>query len=123
MRRTAKVARYLSFTYRDQNHEILGALFLNCRHRLLGCREIFRGTLTRVAVEPRAILKEALLAGASSFVLFHTHPSGDPEPSENDLRFTQRLAHTADAVGLCLRDHLVVCGSGRWVSLRERGRV
>lgn len=65
-----EVARCPSLTYAGQDQEILGVLFLNCRHRLLGCREIYRGTMTRVAVEPRAILKEALLADAASFVLF-----------------------------------------------------
>jgi DNA repair protein RadC len=54
-------------------------------------------------------------------VLFHTHPSGDPTPSGEDLLFTRRLADAGEVVGVRLVDHLVVGAGGRWCSLRERG--
>ncbi len=54
------------------------------RNRLIAESEVYRGTLSRAAVEPRAIFKEALLQSASGFVLFHTHPSGDPSPSAEE---------------------------------------
>ena len=73
-----------------QDQETMGALFLDVRNRLIGESDIFRGTMKRAAVEPRAILKEALLSSASSIILFHTHPSGDPSPSSEDLTFTRR---------------------------------
>ena len=66
MRQAAEVARYLTLTYADLNQEVLGALFLNGCYRLLACREIYRGTLTHAAVEPRAILKEAIRVATSS---------------------------------------------------------
>jgi DNA repair protein RadC len=99
----------------------MGALFLDLRHGLLGEREIFRGTLHRAAVEPREILKQCLLRGAGGLVLFHTHPSGDPTPSAEDLLFTRRMADAAAVVGVELVDHLVLGSTARWVSLRERG--
>lgn len=121
--RAAEVARYLTLTYGDQNQEVLGALFLNGRHRLLACREIYRGTLTHAAVEPRAILKEAILAGASVIVLFHTHPSGDLQPSGEDILFTRRMVEAAATVGIRLQDHLILGELGRWVSLHQRGKI
>ena len=123
LRRPAEVARYLTLTYGGQNQEVLGALFLNSYYRLLACREIYRGTLTHAAVEPRAILKEAILAGASVVVLFHTHPSGDLQPSGEDILFTQRMVEAAATVGIKLQDHLILGELGRWVSLLQRGKI
>jgi hypothetical protein len=65
------VARYLTLRYQQRDQELMGALFLDVRHRLIGEREIFRGTLHRAAVEPREILKECLLRGAAGVALFH----------------------------------------------------
>ncbi len=117
----AAVASYLALRYSLQEQEIMGAVFLDTRHRLLGDAEIYRGTLNRAAVEPRAILKQGLLRGAAGFVLFHTHPSGDPSPSAEDLAFTRRIAQAGDLVGVGLVDHLIVGAGGSWVSLKQRG--
>ena len=119
--RPAEVARYLLLRYQQRDQEVMGAVFLDARHRLIGEREVFRGTLHRAAVEPREILKDCLLRGASGVALFHTHPSGDPTPSAEDLLFTRRMAEAAEVIGVELVDHLVLGGPGRWVSLRERG--
>jgi DNA repair protein RadC len=115
------VARYLVLRYQQRDQELMGALFLDVRHRLIGEKEIYRGTLHRAAVEPREILKKCLLRGAAGFVLFHTHPSGDPTPSAEDMLFTRRLAEAAAIVGVELVDHLILGATGRWTSLRERG--
>jgi DNA repair protein RadC len=119
--RPAEVARYLCLRYWARDQEVMGALFLDVRNRLLGEKETFRGTLDRAVVEPREILKEALLRGAAAVVVFHTHPSGDPEPSQEDLLFTGRLQQAAQIVGVRLADHLILGSSGRWVSLQQRG--
>lgn len=119
--RPEAMASYLSLRYRIRDQEVMGAVYLDARKRLVAEKEIFRGTLCRAAVEPRVILKEGLLQGASSVVLFHTHPSGDPTPSLEDLAFTRRMAEAGEAVGISLADHLILGSTGRWVSLRERG--
>ena len=115
------VARYLLLRFGVPDQEVMGALYVDVRHRLLAEAEIFRGTLNRASVEPRALLKEGLLRGAAGLVLFHTHPSGDPSPSAEDLAFTRRLADAGELVGVRLIDHLVLGATGAWVSLRERG--
>jgi DNA repair protein RadC len=114
------VVRYLALRYHLRDQEVMGAVFLDARNRLLGDCELFRGTLHRAAVEPREILKECLLRGAAGVVLFHTHPSGDPSPSTEDLLFTRRMEVAAEVVGVRLVDHLVVGGAGRWLSLLRR---
>lgn len=119
--RPAEVARYLLLRYRQRDQEVMGAVFLDARHRLIGDREVFRGTMSRAAVEPREVLKHCLVCGAAGVVLFHTHPSGDPTPSVEDILFTRRMAESAALVGIELVDHLVLGSPGCWVSLRERG--
>ena len=118
--RPAEIARYLHLRYQARDQEVMGALFLDVRNRMLGDCEIYRGTLDRAAVEPREVLKECLLRGASGVILFHTHPSGDPTPSSDDYAFTLRMAEAAKVLGIRLIDHLVLAGSGQWVSIRDK---
>lgn len=115
------VARYLLLRYGERDQEVMGALYLDVRNRLLGEAELFRGTLSRAAVEPRAVLKRALLSSAAGILLFHTHPSGDPSPSAEDLSFTRRMAEAGELLGVRLLDHLILGTCHRWVSLRRRG--
>ncbi len=76
-----------------------------------------------VKVEPRDILKQAILMSAASFLLFHTHPSGDPAPSIDDLHFTRNLVKASEIVGVPLQDHLILGTGGRWVSLKAREKI
>ncbi len=117
----AAVASYLALRYGVRDQEVMGALYLDTRNRLLAERELYRGTLNRAAVEPRQILKQGILHGAAGCLVFHTHPSGDPSPSAEDLAFTRRLAEAGEVVGIRLVDHLILGAVGRWTSLRERG--
>jgi len=115
------VASYLALRYVQPDQEVMGALYLDIRNRLIAESDIYRGTLARAAVEPRTILKEGLLHSAAGFVLFHTHPSGDPSPSVEDLAFTRRMAEAGELIGVELLDHLILGSAGRWISLGRRG--
>lgn len=117
----ALVKEYLASLHGEDSQEQTGALFLNARNRLIRHDpEIYRGTLDRAVVEPREILKRALLCNAVGVILYHNHPSGDPTPSWEDREFTRRLASAAESVGVRLLDHIVVASSGG-VSFREAG--
>jgi len=117
----ALVKEYLRRARGDGTQERTGVLYLNARNRLLkDDPEIYRGTLDRAVVEPREILKRALLANAAGLILYHNHPSGDPSPSREDREFTRRLSAAAESVGLRLLDHVVVGREG-CVSFREAG--
>ncbi|MFH1807836.1 MAG: DNA repair protein RadC [Pseudomonadota bacterium] len=95
-------------------------LHLDARHRLLGEVVAARGGADRCPVPVREILTHALAAGASALLCVHNHPSGDAEPSPEDIALTRRLAQATQLVGLVLLDHVIVAGP-RHVSLRERG--
>jgi DNA repair protein RadC len=115
------VKEYLRRTRGDGAQERTGALFVNARNRLLRDEpDIYRGTIDRAVVEPREILKRALLENASGVILYHNHPSGDPSPSREDRDFTRRLATASESVGVRLLDHIVV-GRAGCVSFREAG--
>jgi DNA repair protein RadC len=115
------VKEFLRKAQADDAQERTGALFLNARNRLLkNDPEIYRGTLDRAVVEPREILRRALLGKAAGVILYHNHPSGDPTPSREDREFTRRLAAASESIGIRLLDHIVVGREG-CVSFREAG--
>lgn len=118
----AAVASFLSLRLSAHGQEVLGAIYVDTRNRAVsGPEEPYRGTLDRCAVEPRAILRRGLALNAAGFIMFHNHPSGDPQPSAEDLAFTRRCADAGEMIGIRLVDHLVIGSGGRFVSLRERG--
>jgi DNA repair protein RadC len=77
------------------------------------------GTQTATLAHPREIFRSALLAGACAIAVVHNHPSGDPEPSEEDLRLTAEVVAAARLLDLEFLDHLVI-GHGRWASIRSQ---
>lgn len=123
MRRPEEVARHVRLTYSRRDQEVMGAFFTDTRGRLISERELYRGTLARALVEPREVLKQAFLCGASGVILFHTHPSGDPTPSLEDVEFTRHLDGACEAVGMVLMDHVIVGHVGKWISLKDRGLI
>lgn len=109
-----ELARYLTLRYSRIDQEVVGAVYLDARGGWMADEEIFLGTVSRSVAEPRPILVSALDRGASGILLFHTHPSGDPTPSAEDLLFTRRMAATCQVVGIRLHAHLVLGVGGRW---------
>jgi len=92
--------------------EELHLLFLDSKNQLI-CDEVHqRGTVDQAAAYPREILKRALVLGASALIVVHNHPSGDPEPSAQDIRLTNELALSARLLNIRLHDHLVVGKKG-----------
>ena len=116
----ADAVRYLSAHLAGETREVMGALLLDAKNRLLRNAAVFHGTVTHAAVAPSPLFRQAILAGATGVVLWHNHPSGDPEPSPDDVATTALLAAAGREIGIEVKDHLVL-GRGRWVSFRERG--
>jgi DNA repair protein RadC len=94
-------------------------LLLNARHELQGRETVSIGSLNASIVHPREVFRPAILHAAASVVLVHNHPSGDPEPSEEDLGITRRLVEVGELVGIGVLDHVIVAGRGT-VSFRAR---
>ena len=119
-RTPADAARYLLPRYGARPVETFGLLALDVRHRLKREAVISVGCLTASLVHPREVFQEAVVSRAAALVLFHNHPSGDPEPSAEDASLTRRLAAAGSLMGIEILDHLVL-GAGRYVSLKDRG--
>ncbi|PIP17848.1 MAG: hypothetical protein COX43_02040 [Parcubacteria group bacterium CG23_combo_of_CG06-09_8_20_14_all_35_9] len=93
---------------RDKTREHLMALFLNARNEMIYKKPMFVGTLNANLVHPREIFQEALKQNAASVILVHNHPSGDPEPSEDDLEITKRIIEAGKIMGIEVLDHIII---------------
>lgn len=102
------VEDYLRLLIGGRPHEVFVCLFLDARHRLIRSEESSRGSLTRMAVYPREIVRRALTLNAASLIVAHNHPSGAVQPSASDRRLTRVLRETLALVEVQLVDHLVI---------------
>jgi DNA repair protein RadC len=107
---------------RSRRFEEFHVLLLNARHEVQRRVMVSRGSLNASIVHPREVFRPAILGSAASVILVHNHPSGDPEPSEEDLSITRRLAQVGELLGIPVLDHVVV-GKRGFVSLRARGQL
>jgi DNA repair protein RadC len=101
----------------DREHFVV--LLLNARHELMSLHVISIGSLNASIVHPREVFKPAIIHSAASLILCHNHPSGDPEPSEEDLSITKRLVEVGELVGIAILDHVILASRGI-VSFRSR---
>ena len=116
----AKLSAYLAAALARERIEQFRILFLDAQGMLRADEVQARGTINHTPVYPREVVRRALELGASSLVLVHNHPSGDPEPSPDDLAMTRQVEAAANVMGIAVRDHVIV-GNGRWLSFREQG--
>jgi DNA repair protein RadC len=122
IRTPADVAALLGSQMRGLDREHFRTVMLNTRHEVLGTAAVAIGGLDSAPIHPREVFKEAVKQSAAAVVLVHNHPSGNPEPSGDDLRITARLRDAGRVVGIEILDHVII-GDGRFVSLRERGAL
>ncbi|MEY8881490.1 DNA repair protein RadC [Donghicola sp. XS_ASV15] len=95
-------------------------LYLDRKNVLIADEEQAKGTVDHVPVYPREVMKRALQLNASALILVHNHPSGDPSPSESDLRVTEQIDRAAQVLGLTLHDHIII-GKSCELSFRSEG--
>ena len=91
---------------------------LNTKSKLLGSKQLSKGTVNSAVITPREIFIEALEKKAASVILLHNHPSGDPTPSENDFLLTKRVKEAGKLIGVELLDHIII-GDNCYVSFVE----
>ena len=111
---------YLALRFGEPPHEVFSIIYLDNRHRVIECQELFRGTIDAAGVHPREVVNEALRHNAAACVLVHIHPSGVAEPSPADELITRRLKDALQLVDIRVLDHLLVAG-GEMMSFVERG--
>jgi DNA repair protein RadC len=107
---------------RHQAREHFLVILLNTRHEAIAIETVSVGSLNASIVHPREVFRPAVLASAASIVVAHNHPSGDPEPSEEDISITRRLVQVGELLGIGLLDHVII-GRRGVTSLRERGAL
>lgn len=118
--RPSEAAQFLMPELTNLQQEHFKCLYLNRRNRLIHDRTHFIGTRDESLVDPAPIFREALICNASSIILAHNHPSGDPSPSDQDIQLTRRLHEAASLLGIQIFDHVII-GDRNFVSLAERG--
>lgn len=122
LRSPRAVAELLLPQYGSRSVEHFGVVLLDTRRRVLRTTIVSVGTLDASIVHPREIFREATAAGAAALVLFHNHPSGDPEPSADDVQLTRRIMAAGVLMGIDVIDH-VILADVRYCSLREKGLI
>ena len=108
----------------DDGRERSGCVFLNVRREPTAIYTVSVGTLTASLVHPRELFAPAIAGLADALILWHTHPSGNPEPSAEDVSMTRRMVAAGALLGITVLDHLILAhGTRRWVSLQEKGQM
>ena len=115
-------AAALSHELMWQSQERFAVLLLNIKHQILGAKVVTIGTATETLAHPREIFREAIRQGATRAIVAHNHPSGNIEPSQEDIVLTRQLLEASQILGIPLLDHLIL-GNGDFCSVRQATSV
>lgn len=115
-----KAAAFLRFKIGYDNKEHFLALFLDLNKKLLGYKNLFKGTVDRLAVYPREIAEEAITRKATHVIVAHNHPTGHLNPSEEDIILTDKLIKALAALDINLADHIIISRKGFFSFKREQ---
>ncbi|MDP3911992.1 MAG: JAB domain-containing protein [Gemmatimonadales bacterium] len=117
----ADIYEYVKAYFQGLSHEEMWVLVSDVKNQVRGVAMVSRGILDASLVHPREVFRIALLAGPSAtVVLVHNHPSGDPEPSPEDMQLTKKMTESGTLLGIPVLDHLIV-GARGFISFSERG--
>jgi len=112
------VYKMFASEFQGEKQEIVTALLLNAKYEVIGREVISKGGIVNAFVQPRDVFRPAVKRGATGLIMIHNHPSGDPTPSNDDLKATAEIEKAGEMIGVKLIDHIII-GSGRHVSLRD----
>ena len=113
------VAAVVRTQLKGKKKEHFLVLCLDTRNRLINCKPVSIGSLDTSIVHPREAFEEAISSSAASVIFVHNHPSGDPEPSKEDIVLTRRLVEVGEIMGINVLDHIIVCDKD-YLSLKAR---
>jgi len=116
------VVKAIRASIKDKAKEHFKLILLNPRNKIIGISTISIGTLNASLVHPREVFKDAITHSAASVVLAHNHPSGDPEPSEDDIKITKKLVESGKILGIEVLDHIIIAKNG-FKSLANEGLI
>ncbi len=112
------VYQLLKYDMMNLQQEVLVALFLDVKSNLIAKKKIFIGSLNQSLIHPREVFKFAVKYSAYSIILVHNHPSGDPEPSIQDIEVTKRFTEAGNMLQISLLDHVIIAGE-KYLSIKE----
>ena len=115
-------AHYLMPTLKFETVEHFGVLILNTKNHIIANTVLTTGSLTASVVHPREVFREILKYPTASAIIYHNHPSGDPDPSHEDIAVTRRLVKAGNVLDIPILDHVII-GDNRFVSLKEKGMI
>jgi len=113
---------YLYHSIRDKSRECFNVIFLDAKNRVISTETLFEGTLTASSVYPREVVIAALNHRAAALIFAHNHPSGDPQPSTEDVAITRRLVFACKVMGITVHEHLII-GNNRYFSFADQGYI
>jgi len=116
------VHKYMRHKVMDLDHEESWALLLNNNAKLIRCVHLSYGGLTETAVDARILMRHAILANATCFILIHNHPSGRMIPSNQDCDLTRKVRHAGETMNIRMLDHVIVSDSD-YYSFAEHGKI
>lgn len=122
LEKPADSINYVKVLLGEYEHEVFSMITLDNRNRVIAWHEMFRGTIDGASVYPREVLKQALADNAAAVIFAHNHPSGVAEPSQADIRITERLRSALQLVDIRTLDHIIVGGADH-TSLANRGLI
>ena len=123
VRGSEDVADFMRPLAANLDREHFWVLLLNGKNTVIGLNLVSVGCLTAALVHPREVFKPAILGNAAALILVHSHPSGDPAPSAEDIALTQRLSSAGELLGIRVVDHVVVGDEGAYCSLADQGAL
>ena len=115
-----RIVDYCRAAMAHEMREQFRLLFLDRKNHLLAEEVHQRGTIDHTPVYPREVVRRALEVGAGALVLVHNHPSGDPQPSRDDIEMTRAIADACRPLGIVIHDHIII-GSGEPASFKAMG--
>ena len=113
---------YLYAAMAHSRTEQVRVLFLNAKNMLIANEAMWNGSVDEASVHVREVIARAIALGATALIIVHNHPSGDPTPSNQDIRITQDLIEAARHMKIAVHDHVIVGASGR-TSMRALGLI
>lgn len=122
VRSTQDVVNMLMPELRFEKQEKLFAVFLGTKNYLIKRKLVSVGGIDINVFKPKEILYMAVRENSSAMIIVHNHPSGDPEPSEDDVKITKKLVEAGKVIGIPLLDHIII-GDGTYISMKERGII
>ena len=117
----ADAAALVQFEMSLLEQEYLKVILLDSRNRVIAIVEVYHGSVNNSQVRVGEVFKPAIQRLAPAMIVVHNHPSGDATPSPDDVAVTRAMVQAGKLLDVCLLDHLIIGGAGRFVSLKERG--